>query len=169
MGEVSLLGIFTDESRLIDAVAKLREGHFRIEKVFSPFMSPEVLEVMERRPSMVRLLTLIGGLTGALGILALASWAHTSFSLITSGKPVLPAVPWVVISFEWTVLFGSLFSFVSWIFKGGLPATPLPDSYGPAFSGDRFGLVVTATEKERASLEELLDQAGAEEVRLVAS
>ena len=104
--------------------------------------------------------------------MGLAIYAHLSFRLITSGKPILPAVPWVIVLFEGTVLLAAIFSVMAWIITGGLPRIRYrrgqSAGYDPRFSEDRFGILVSCTESERDSVLRILWQAGAEEVRDVA-
>jgi hypothetical protein len=89
--------------------------------------------------------------------------------LITSGKPILPAVPWVIVLFEGTVLLAAICSVIAWIVKGGLPRVRYQRGqsagYDPRFSGDRFGILVACTDRERDQIIRILQEAGAEEVR----
>jgi hypothetical protein len=92
--------------------------------------------------------------------------------LITSGKPVYPAVPWVIVLFEGTVLLAAIFSVIAWIVVGGLPRVRYrrgqSAGYDPRFSEDRFGILVGCTDLDRAEIMRILRDSGAEEVRDVA-
>jgi len=115
----------------------------------------------------VRYFTLCGGLLGAIGGVSLASYAHLQWSFITSGKPVLAWIPFVVIGFEFTILLGVLFTIAGLLINARLPRIRVPDAYDPRFSLDRFGILVSCREEEKESVSKLLREAGAEELREV--
>ncbi len=165
----AVLGIFAYTDDLFDCLRRLQTAHYPIRSVFSPLRLRRVPEILGTKPSIVRWITLIGGILGGTSLVGLAAYAHLSFNLITSGKPILPAVPWVIVLFEGTVLLGAIFSVIAWIVKGGLPRvkyrTGQAAGYDPRFSEDRFGILVGCTDLERADVMRILREAGAEEVR----
>jgi hypothetical protein len=165
----SLLGIFPYLDGLLDALRKLKESEFQIDTVFSPIHFSEIQEIMGHKPSRVRYFTLAGGILGGLGLVGLAVYAHLSFGLVTSGKPILAWIPFVVVFFEGTVLLAVIFTVAAWILNGRLPRARLPGAYDPRFSEDRFGVLVAYQPGERDFILKLMQDAGAEEVRDVAS
>jgi hypothetical protein len=162
-----LLGVFTYVDDLLLALRKLKEGSYAIERVHSPLHLPEVEEILGKKPSTVRIFTLLGGIVGGLGVTALAVYSHLSFSLITSGKPVLPWVPWVVVCFEGAILGAVLSAVAAWVFKGGLPRLQPAKGYDSRFSQDRFGILVACAAEEQEQVRKVLERAGAEEVQSV--
>ncbi len=165
----AVLGIFAYTDDLFDCLRRLKAARYPIRSVFSPLRLRRVPEILGTKPSIVRWITLIGGILGGTSLVGLAAYAHLSFNLITSGKPILPAVPWVIVLFEGTVLLGAIFSVIAWIVTGGLPRvkyrTGQAAGYDPRFSEDRFGILVGCTDLERADVMRILREAGAEEVR----
>jgi hypothetical protein len=162
-----LLGVFTYVDDLLLALRGLKEGAYAIETVYSPLHLPEVQEMLGKKPSAARLITLLGGIFGGLGTVGLAIYAHLSFNLITSGKPVLPWVPWVVVCFEGTILGAVLSSVAAWILKGRLPRLHPATGYDARFSQDRFGILVACTGAAREEVKKFLENAGALEVQPV--
>jgi hypothetical protein len=160
-----LLARFVYLDDFLGALSGLKKGRRRIENVYTPFMIPEVQEIMAPSPSPARLFTFAGGVLGGLGVLGLAIYSHLSFNLITSGKPVLPWIPWVVVCFEGTILGAVLAAVASWIFLGRLPRVRPVAGYDPSFSADRFGILVACTPEDEGRIKEFLAEAGAEEVR----
>ncbi len=168
-GERGVLGIFAYVDDLISGLQKLKAGEFKIRSVFSPLRLREIQEVLGMKPSIVRWITLIGGILGGSSLVSLAVYAHLSFKLITSGKPILPMVPWVIVLFEGTVLLAAIFSVIAWIVTGGLPRIRYKrgqsTGYDARFSEDRFGILVSCPDGKRDEVVRILRETGAEEVR----
>jgi hypothetical protein len=163
--EPALLGIYPYLDDLLAALRRVKRENGKILTVFSPIHFSEIQEIIGHKSSTVRFLTLIGGILGGTSLVALGVYAHLSFKLITSGKPVIPPIPFVVPFFEGMILFAVIFTVLSWVLKGRLPRVKLPAVYDPRFSEDRFGLLVACPEGKRDILLKLLQDAGAEEVR----
>jgi hypothetical protein len=163
-----LLGIFARLDDLLSALKNLKEVQLKIITVFSPINFSEIQEVLGHKPSKVRYFTLAGGIIGGVGLVGLAVYAHLSFKLITSGKPILPPIPFVVPFFEGMVLCAVIFTVGAWILKGRLPRVRLPKAYDPRFSEDRFGVLVAYADSQREGILKILQDSGAEEVRDVA-
>lgn len=163
----ALLAVFPYVDEFLACLKTLKQEEYAIAKAFSPVRLPEMQDLLIHEPSVTRPLTLAGGVIGATSLVGLAVYAHLSFRLIVWGKPVLAWVPWVVVAFEGTILFASLFAFVSWVFKAGLPRSRIDPGYDAAFSGHKFGVLVLAAGDNMERLERLLKEGGAEEVRRV--
>jgi len=162
-----VLGVFVYLEDLLGAISLVKDRGGRIHTVYSPIHCEELLKAVGSRPSPVRLATLLGGVTGLLGGLALAIYTFLEWKFITSGKPTPPAVPLVVVGFEMTILVGFLSTLVTMWILCLLPRLGLPDHYEPGFSQDRFGLLVSCASMDMEDLAFLLRQAGAEDVRRV--
>ncbi len=164
-----VLGIFSYVDDLLSGLKSLKMRNFEIRSVFSPLRLRAIQEILGTKPSIVRFITLIGGILGGTSLVGLAIYAHLSFKLVTSGKPILPVVPWVIVLFEGTVLLAAIFSVTAWIVKGGLPRIRYrrgqAAGYDPRFSQDRFGILVSCTDLDRPEIVKILRDAGAEEVR----
>lgn len=160
----TVVGTFSYADQFLACLRILTEKKYEIRSAFSPVRIPEMQEMLGHGPSPVRLFTLLGGIIGGTGLVAMAVYAHLRFNLIVWGKPVLAWVPWVVVAFEGTILFASLFSFVAWVFRSGLPQPAPEPGYDRAFSAQSFGVVVATTEESRDEIERLLKENGAEEV-----
>jgi molybdopterin-containing oxidoreductase family membrane subunit len=104
---------------------------------------------------------------GCAGGFALTSWTASQWGLIVGGKPVVALVPFAVIAFELTILFGALATLLGMLVHARLPSFRVEPVHDPAFSTDRFGVLVRSAEDRKAAVESALRQAGAEEIRRV--
>ena len=115
--------------------------------------------------SPVRLFTLLGALTGTVSGFLLTIWSSMQWGLITGCKPVASVPPYVVIAFELTILFGGVATLIGLVTLGRLPRFRPSPAYDPRFSSDRFGVAVHCAPDRSASVRQILQTAGAEEVK----
>lgn len=162
--KTALMGIFSFLDDLVGAVEllKIAKADFT---VYTPVPRHEIREAVGMKPSPVRYFTLFGAVFGIVSGVALAVFTVLQWKLIVSGKPVVPAVPFVVIAFEFCILLGVLVTVIGMLVTTRLPQRHIPPYYDPRFSVDRFGVLVRGIESNREELLELLKTAGAEEVR----
>jgi hypothetical protein len=160
-----LVGIFVYLDDVLNAIQKLNEGKILIRNVYSPVRSPEILEAMQTKPSRIRLVSLIAAILGGCSGLALATYAHLRWNLITSGKPILPWIAWVVIFFEVLILISVLSTVAALLIAGRIPRINYgKGGYRPRFSGDRFGIEIYGSAAELDRVRGILEESGAEEV-----
>ncbi|MBI5583155.1 MAG: DUF3341 domain-containing protein [Deltaproteobacteria bacterium] len=159
----AVLGIFSYPADLRKAVTVLSKMDREL-TVLAPSAQESLQEVLERKPSPVRYYTLGGGLLGLVSGLALAVYTALQWKFVVSGKPLVPWIPFVIVGFEFLILFGVLGSFCGWLLHSRLPRLRLPAYYDPRFSDNRFGLLVYADRAEGGKIAALLQEAGAEEV-----
>jgi molybdopterin-containing oxidoreductase family membrane subunit len=89
------------------------------------------------------------------------------FILPVGGRPVITFPPFLVITYEMTILLGVLFTLIGFHVVSGLPAWQ-DHPYDERFAVDRFGVVVPCTgDAQRGEAERLIRGAGAEDVREV--
>ena len=82
------------------------------------------------------------------------------------GKPVVAPVPFAVIMFECTILFGALATFAGMIFHCGLPGFFLDKAlHDPRVTDESFGIVFTGAEASTVDdITALLEGTGAVEI-----
>ena len=158
-----LVGIFVYLDDVLNAIEKLDEERIVIKNVYSPVKSPEILEAMKIKPSGIRAVSLIAAIFGGCSGLALATYAHLRWNIITSGKPILPWIPWVVIFFEVLILISVLSTVAALLIAGRLPRINYgKGGYRPRFSGDRFGIEIYGNPPELDRARGILKESGAE-------
>jgi hypothetical protein len=159
-----VLAAFAHVDAAVEAIRALRAKGFRNLVVYTPAPNHEIEEALEHRVSPVRLFTLIGGLTGCTAGFAMTIWMSYDWPLVVGGKTIASIPPYVVIGFELTILMGALSTvaavalFSVLMGKRGVP-------YDPRFSDDQIGIFVPAPADQLTPVEQLLQSAGAVEVR----
>jgi hypothetical protein len=147
-----------------DAIRRLKEmGHGDL-TVYTPVPNHEIADAVGHPVSPVRLWTLIGGLTGCLTGFALTLWTSYDYPIVVGGKPLGSLLPYVVIAFELTILFGALATIAGLVVHVILGARPA--AYDPRFSDDHIGVFVPCPVERRPEVEQLLKRAGAVDVRI---
>jgi hypothetical protein len=109
----------------------------------------------------------MGGLFGATMAFSLTALTSANWPMILpGGKPVVSVPPFIVITFEGTILWASLFTFFAMCLFGRLPASGLPKAVeDDRFSNDHFGIIVEKVGAHEAShVKSLLMESGALEV-----
>lgn len=165
-----LLGVFAHLDTTMGAFHQLEAASFRSLRVLSPVPRHEILDALYPRPSPVRIYSLVGAIAGTFGGIALATFTGRSMhrmAFLVGGKPVDAWPAYFVIGFELTVLFGALATMAGFLIHSRLPRWKTSEPYDPVFSDDRFGLFVPCEARRRSEVKRLLEQAGAEEVRVV--
>jgi molybdopterin-containing oxidoreductase family membrane subunit len=161
---VGVLGSFIHIDAAVEAIKALRARGHRDVVVYSAAPNHEIEEALDQPVSPVRLFTLIGGLTGCAAGFGMTIWMSYDWPVVVGGKPIASIPPYVVIAFELTILMGALVTVAAVAFfsvvmgKRGV-------AYDPRFSDDQVGIFVPADSDQIASVETLLRNAGAVEVR----
>jgi hypothetical protein len=163
MTRPALMGIFVYQEDLLAALKAL-EGKGLDLTVYSPSGQREIQKALGQDPSPVRYYTLFGGLFGLLSGFSLAIYAALQWKLVVSGKPIIPWVPFVIVGFEFLILFGVFLSFAGMLIHSRLPRRRLPVYHDPRFSDNRFGLLISCGFRDREKWAGLLREAGAEEI-----
>jgi hypothetical protein len=159
-----LLASYQHVDAAAEAIRSLKEMGYRDFTVYTPVPNHEIAAAVGHKVSPVRLWTLIGGLLGVTTGFALTLWMSYDYPIIVGGKPIGSEVPYVVIAFELTILFGALATILGLVFN--IWRNRRPAAYDARFTDDRIGIFVPCPVERRPAVEELLRTAGAEEVRV---
>jgi molybdopterin-containing oxidoreductase family membrane subunit len=84
--------------------------------------------------------------------------------LVVGGRPVGSVIPYVVIAFELTILFGAGATILGLVFHSW--RSRQLGAYDGRFTDDQIGIFVPCPVERRPSVEELLRHSGAVEVRV---
>lgn len=159
---ISIMGVFETEDQAAAAIRDLRSSPYTVERVHSPIPSHAVADALKLPKSRVGWFTLAGGIIGFCAGFLLALFTATRWSLIVSGKPVVAWVPFVIVGFEFTILFAVFGNVLGLISQARLPRFKTSPGYHPDFSGARFGVLASCTAQEASDLTDLFKSQGAQ-------
>jgi hypothetical protein len=159
------LGLFRDPESALDAAGQLKSAGFEGLEVLSPIPIHGIDEVLGPKKSVIKRFTLFGGIFGALSGFALAAGTAVLYLHPTGGRPIITIPPFLIITYEMTILFGILFTVLGFLISARFPAIR-ERVYVPEAAVDKFVVTVACDSEEsvdRAAA--ILNAAGAEEVR----
>ena len=156
---MTLLASFAHEDSALDAARALREKGIGGVELFSPIPLHGADEALGLGKSKVRVFTLLGAILGAVGGFSLCVWTATRFILPTAGKAIIALPPYLLITYETTILLGTLMTLLGFFVVGRFPAWR-DRVYRPSSNVDRFVIAVAGA----ADAESILRAAGAESI-----
>lgn len=159
-----LMSIFANLDDLLAAIAALRRKGIEIADVHAPTFQPELLTALGHKRSPVRFFTLSGGILGILSGFGLAIYTASQWHFIVSGKPPVPRVPYVILAFEFCILFAVLCNLGGMLLLARLPKHKLPAHYDARCTEDRYTMLLHCPLADREEIGQLLRELGAEEV-----
>ena len=157
-----IVGSFRDEDQAVSAIEALRKSPWKLDRVHSPIPSHTIAKALKEKKSRVGYFTLVGGIIGFFAGFALAIYTAVQWNLIVSGKPVVAWLPFLIVGFEFTILFAVLGNVIGLVTQARLPEFESLKTYDPRFSGDHFGIVASCDEGEQQKLMDFLTNMGGE-------
>jgi hypothetical protein len=147
-----LFGIFTDETRLLRSVRRLRWEGFAIQDVLTPYAVHGLDGAMGLRRSRLALVTFFAGLAGLIFAAWLQFWtAAFDWPLNVGGKPANSTLAFLPVAFEITVLVGGLSTVLAFFLRSRLRPGAKALLLEQGITNDRFVVVL---EKGRPDFEE---------------
>lgn len=167
-GDYVVVGHFKRIEQTKEAICKLREHGCSDIKLYSPFPCHELDDEMYRdKPrSPVRMITLLGGVTGCLGAFLMTSWMSVDWPIRTSAKPLISWPAFVIIAFECTILLGAIFTLLGMFHFSRIPNLWKSPGYSPKFSEGTFGLLARVGKAQVENTEAFLRDIGAHQVEV---
>ena len=160
-----VVAAFRELDAAVLAIRELKRQRIGEVTVYSPTPRHELDEAIAAGPSPVRRFTLIGGLLGATFGYWIAIWASDYWPIVVGGKPVASWVPYTIFGFEVMVLIGALSTVFGMFANARIPRLTMTVGYDPRFSHGDYGVWVECAPDKCSSVEAMLRQHGAVEVR----
>ena len=149
----------------VNAVAKLRDAGEDYE-VYLPYPDHHVEHeyFKNKRKSPVRIITLIGAITGCSLAFLMTTWMSIDYPIRVSAKPYLSYPAFIIPGFEWTVLFGGLFNMAAIAIFSRVPRIRYAGGYRGKFNEGTYGISVKSTDAKADELKKQLEAMGAQVV-----
>ena len=157
-----IVGSFRDENQAVSAIQALRKSPWKLDRVHSPIPSHRISNALKEKKSRVGYFTLVGGIIGFFTGFAIATYTAVQWNLIVSGKPVVAWLPFLIVGFEFTILFAVLGNVIGLVTQARLPEFESLKTYDPRFSADYFGIVASCGEGEKQELMDFFMNMGGE-------
>jgi hypothetical protein len=161
---LGVLGIFQNLDELIKAFCGMEQTMRKKAIVYAPAIPYELANVLFKKPSPVRYITLLGGILGCLSGFALCTYTHLKWGIVLGGKPVVSLPPTALVMFELTILFGGLSNLLGLLIFSKMPKWKLPGHYDIRFTQDMFGIFIPCENNHFQEAELCLLDAGAAEI-----
>lgn len=162
-----LVGIFGDEDVLLDAVGNIREKGVKIEEVYTPFPVHGLEHALGYRRSRLPIAAFLFGMTGTILALFTQIWMlGFDWPMIIGGKNHASLPPFVPVTFEFTVLLSAFGMVGTFLIVSDLKPYKWPRLFDDRCTNDKHVMAIdlSANKLGKADIENILRQAGAEEV-----
>ena len=103
-----VIGLFHDPQSALVAAGELKSAGFETPELMSPVPIEGVEEVLGKKKDVIRRFTFFGGIFGALFGFTLAAGTAVLYLHPTGGRPIIPIPPFLIITYEMTILLGIL-------------------------------------------------------------
>ena len=161
------VGLFGGPKAALAAAVKLKDAGFAAPELLSPIPIHGVEEALGEKKSVIKRFTFFGAVTGGISGFALAAVTSVLYLHPAGGRPIITIPPFLIITYELTIMFGILATVLGFFISSRLPAIR-ERVYVPEAAVDRFAVVVACdSDESRRQAESILRGAGAEEVRQV--
>ena len=161
-----IMAEFASAQDLVTAARDTYEAGYRKIDAYSPFPVEELADAIGFHKNSVPLVTLIGAIVGGLTGYLMQYWmAVVSYPINVGGRPYHSWPSFIVVTFELTILFGGVATLIGMVTLGRLPRFRHTAAYDPRFSNDRFGVAVHCAPDRSASVRQILQTAGADEIK----
>jgi hypothetical protein len=164
-GDRAIVGVFTYIDDTIQAIEHAKKSGLDF-TVYAPFFNHELDHHCSPRRSDVRKINLAGAVFGCTAGFALAILCSLDWPMRTSAKDIISIPGFVVIGYEWTILWGALFTMFGMFILNRLPDFFPKIGFDPRFSQDKFGVVIGCNKDAVEEVSQKLKDAGAEEVQV---
>ena len=160
--EKFVMGLFRDEDQAVSAIRALESSSWMLKSVHGPFPGHRIPNALKLKKSPVGYFTLAGGILGFLTGMGLSIYTAIQWNIIVSGKPVIALIPFLIVGFEFTILFSVFGNILGLLTQARLPDYKSLNLYDPRCSGEHFGILASCEKGDEAGLTEFFQANGGE-------
>jgi hypothetical protein len=129
---------YEEKQKFLEKLTELVKSGISPRKIitYTPYPVHEIEEILDSGPSPLRLITLIGALSGLIFGFLFTIGTSLDWPIIRGGKPIVAIPAFIIVAFELTILFGGVISFLGYLFLSKLPSIKKisePEEYGNQF------------------------------------
>lgn len=163
-----VVGCFTEEQTLFDAVKKVRKAGYKLHDVYTPFPIHGLDKAMGLRDTSIHTAGFLYALFGTTTALSFMTWAFTvDWPLNVGGKPNFALPAWIPIIFEFTVLCSCVGMVITFCYLCQLAPFVRKHHFHLRSTDDLFVMVIETTAKSNdTDISNFLSGAGATEVNV---
>lgn len=166
MNKKLLLGVFSDEDKLVNAFEALLHAGIKPDEVYTPYPIHEILEGMGKKTK-ITTAAFFFGLFGAVGILSFLYWAAViSWPLNFGGKPSSTFPSFIVVTIVATILTVTLLTLFTFSARAKIFPGKKAEVIHEGATNDKFVMVFgkESVAEKLDSLNKILKENGVEEV-----
>ena len=164
-GNRVVVGVFSYMDDTIAAINAAKEADYDV-KVYSPVPNHALEEATSHTRSPIRIISLIGAMTGLTAGFALAILCSLDWPIRVSAKDIVTPPAFFVVGYECTILFGAIFTLMAMLHFSRVPDLFRKVGYDPRFTRDKFGVVVGCESEQIEDVKKKLLDVGADEVEV---
>ena len=159
--ENHILGLFADDGKAAEAIEGLKASPYRLKRVHGPIPSHRIVGAVNQTKSRVGYFTLAGGILGFVFGYAVAIYTAVQRSLPVIGKRVIASIPFLIVGFEFTILFAVFGNVIGMLTQTRMPKK-VPAVYDPRCTSTHFGVLASCRVEEKDRLIDFFLQKGGE-------
>jgi hypothetical protein len=157
--------LFNAPASALAAAGELKGAGFSMPSVISPIPLEGAEAVLGEKRSVIKRFTFFGAIFGGLFGFVMAAGTAVLYLHPTGGRPIITIPPFLIITYEMTILCGILATVIGFLISARFPAIR-ERVYVPEAAVDMFAVTVFCQDEERfRRAEGILRGAGASEVR----
>ena len=161
-----VVGVFTEEEPLFEAVKKVRKSGYKLHEVFTPFPIHGLDKAMGLRDTSIHTAGFLYAIFGTTSMLSFMTWCLTTdWPWNIGGKPHFALPAWIPITFEFTVLCACVGMVLTFCYLCQLAPFVKKDHFHLRATDDTFVMVIECNDKtNEEEVKQFLAGLGAEQI-----
>lgn len=161
-----VVGVYDDDAIMMKGIKAARTRNFEIFEAYTPFPVHGLDKALGYKETRLGYVAFIAGITGTfLALLMMVYMMYIDWPMIYGGKPELPLLSFVPITFELTVLLASLGMVTAYFMRNTMLPGFNPKIYHLRATQDRFVVLFKAEGYDKDVIKEFLKESGAVEIK----
>lgn len=168
MAQKLLIGVFSDDQKMVKAAEELKAKNISIFDIYTPFPM-HIDHLLDIQRSRLPYVTLGAGLLGLTIALTAQYWISViEWPIIVGGKSFNSFPAFIPVAFEVTILLGAFLTAIAFFLRVGLAPTLNAKIVHPGATQDRFVIALDANQvtSQQSDIEALFRTHGALEVEV---